>query len=99
MAFPRNNLVENNAIYGARFKESNVQGGYINDDNKLMTDECFILLDLIGEYWGEYFKDDMVTLPIDWQPYEIENGTYFLKGQIMNKNLENMADEWLETKS
>jgi hypothetical protein len=60
-------------------------------------DAAFFLLDYIDSYFDEYFRGDGgVYLPIDWADYEWEGVPLQLKGQILNLEIERMADDLLE---
>ena len=54
------------------------------------------LLDYISEYFAEYFREDGdCYLPIDWTEYQWDGVAFQVKGQILNLELEKMADELL----
>ena len=57
------------------------------------------LLDYVGSYFDEYLRSGgEVYLPIDWVEYECDGVIFQLKGQILNLELEQLADRWLEGK-
>jgi hypothetical protein len=60
---------------------------------------ALILFDYIDLYFEEYLKaDSSVFLPIDWCDYSLEEIDLQLRGQIMNKKIEEMGDDWLAGK-
>lgn len=57
---------------------------------------AMFLLDYITEYFAEYFREDGdCYLPIDWTEYQWDGVGFQVKGQILNLELEKMADELL----
>jgi hypothetical protein len=57
---------------------------------------ALFVLDYIEAYFAEYFREDGgVFLPIDWADYECDGIPLQLKGQILNLEVEKMADELL----
>jgi hypothetical protein len=58
---------------------------------------ALFLVDYIDTYFEEYLyeEDEQIYLPIDWTDHEYEATNFQLRGQIQNKSLETMADEWL----
>lgn len=59
-------------------------------------DAGLFLLDYIDAYFAEYFRENgEVYLPIDWADYESDGIPMQLKGQILNLEVERMADELL----
>ena len=61
------------------------------------TEAALFLIDYIDNYFEEYLyeEDEQIYLPIDWTDHEYEATNFQIRGQIVNKKLENMADEWL----
>ena len=56
------------------------------------------LLDFIGTYFEDYFEENREAyIPIDWAPYKIDGLTIYARGQVLNKKLENMADDILKS--
>ncbi|MBM4251457.1 MAG: hypothetical protein FJ146_05765 [Deltaproteobacteria bacterium] len=57
---------------------------------------AMFLLDYMTEYFAEYFREDGdCYLPIDWTEYQWDGVAFQVKGQILNLELEKMADELL----
>jgi hypothetical protein len=57
---------------------------------------ALFLLDYIALYFEEYFREDEgVYLPIDWTPHTCDEYQFFLRGQILNRKMESMADRLL----
>ena len=55
------------------------------------------VIDLIDQYLIEYFESGReVFLHIDWKTYTIEQYSIHMKGQILNKLAEDMADRILK---
>lgn len=61
------------------------------------SEAALFLIDYIDIYFQEYLleEDEALLLPIDWQDYEYEAINFQLKGQILNRKLEVMADALL----
>ncbi|MCX6112999.1 MAG: hypothetical protein NTY22_06955 [Proteobacteria bacterium] len=56
------------------------------------------LLDFIGSYFEDYFEENRETsIPIDWTLYKADDLTLYARGQVLNKKLENMADDILKS--
>lgn len=74
-----------------------VEGRLAHLDHDMNEREAALfLLDYIDAYFGEYFREDGdVYLPIDWADYEWDGVPLQLKGQILNLEVERMADELL----
>ncbi len=59
-------------------------------------DGALLLADYIDEYFSEFFREaGDCYLPIDWAEFEWEGIPFQLKGQILNLEVEALADEWL----
>ena len=57
---------------------------------------ALFLIDYITEYFAEYFREDGdVFLPIDWIDYEWGGVSFQLKGQLLNLEVERLADALL----
>ncbi|MFY7930282.1 MAG: hypothetical protein ACOVS5_15515 [Oligoflexus sp.] len=58
---------------------------------------ALFLLDYIDTYFEEYLleEDEQLYLPIDWADHQYEAIEFQVRGQILNRKLEAMADEWL----
>lgn len=67
------------------------------DHEMSQRDAALFLLSYIDLYFAEYFREggDMY-LPIDWADYEHDGVKLQLKGQILNLEVERMADALLE---
>lgn len=74
-----------------------VEGRMANIDHDMNPRESgLFLLDYIDSYFEEYFREGGdVYLPIDWAHYEHDGVPLQLKGQILNLEIERMADELL----
>ena len=61
------------------------------------NEAALFLLDYIDVYFEEFLleEEEQLYLPIDWKDFEYEAVSFQMKGQILNKSLENLADEWL----
>jgi hypothetical protein len=61
---------------------------------------ALFLIDYIDNYFEEYLleEDEELFLPIDWSDHEYEAVNFQVKGQILNRKLEALADEWLKEK-
>jgi len=56
------------------------------------------LLDFIGGYFEDYFEENRETyITIDWAKHKVEDLTLYARGQVLNKKLENMADDILKS--
>lgn len=65
-----------------------------------LSEALDLCLDYINSYLSEYFREqEEVYLPIDWAPYFVDGIEIFLKAQLFNRKLENLADQWLEKNS
>lgn len=54
------------------------------------------LFDYLDSYFSEYFaEEENVFVPLDWTKYEHEGETLRVRGQVLNKKLEDEADAWL----
>ncbi len=75
-----------------------VEGRIANLDHDMAPKEAAIyVLDYIDAYFAEFFREGgEVYLPIDWSEYEYDGVPLQLKGQILNLEVEKMADELLE---
>lgn len=59
-------------------------------------DAAMLMIDYIDMYFDEYFREEGgCYLPIDWANYEYDEVSFQLKGQVLNLQAENMADELL----
>lgn len=55
-----------------------------------------LLLDFQDYYFGRYFAEDRdIFLSIDWAEYDFEDTKLQAKGQIFNRQLEQIADDLL----
>lgn len=75
-----------------------VEGRLAHLDHDMTPKEAALfLLEYIDAYFAEYFKEGgEVYLPIDWADYDYDGVPMQLKGQILNLEVEKMADAWLE---
>lgn len=60
--------------------------------------QALFLLAYLDSYWEEFFADDdeNVYLPIDWTVHRYQGQEFYLRGQIINRMIEEMADKLLE---
>jgi hypothetical protein len=77
-----------------------VEGRMRHVDHALTArDAGLFLIDYIDAYFDEYLREGgEVYLPIDWADYECDGVPLQLKGQILNLEIERLADLWLEGK-
>ncbi|MFK7872115.1 MAG: hypothetical protein AB8C84_02945 [Oligoflexales bacterium] len=70
----------------------------ISEDSKLSVfDATAWIVDAIDMYFDEYLNGDESTfLPIDWTEFSTEGHIYQMRGQVMNRKLEDLGDEWLK---
>ena len=62
--------------------------------------QAFFLLACIDSYWEEFFaEDEDVFIPIDWTAYEYQGEKFHLRGQVLNRMAEKMAEELLAEQS
>ena len=75
-----------------------VEGRISDYDHDLNRhDATLFLIDYIDSYFEEFFRENgEVYLPIDWAAFEWEGIPIQLRGQILNLEVENMADDWLK---
>ncbi len=75
-----------------------VEGRIANLDHDMKPSEAALfLLDYIDAYFAEFFREGgEVYLPIDWADYECDGIPLQMKGQILNMEIEKMADEFLK---
>jgi hypothetical protein len=59
---------------------------------------ALFLIDYIDTYFEEYLleEDEQLYLPIDWSDHQYEAVEFQVRGQILNRKLEQLADEWLK---
>ncbi len=58
--------------------------------------QAFLLLAFIDSYWEEFFEEgEDVFISIDWTAYEYQEEKFHLRGQVLNRMAEKMADELL----
>ena len=55
--------------------------------------------DYIDLYFEDYLKNDSILLQLDWGDHLFEGETFQLKGQVMNQEIERLADSLLEQAS
>jgi len=67
-------------------------------EEKKPREAALFLIDYIDTYFEEYLyeEDEDLFLTIDWSDHEYEAVNFQMKGQILNKKLEALADEWLK---
>jgi hypothetical protein len=65
--------------------------------NLTETEAALFLVDYIDVYFDEFFRaGGEVYLPIDWADFTYGGKTFQLRGQILNLELEQMADDWIK---
>ncbi len=58
--------------------------------------QAFFLLAFIDSYWEEFFaENEDVFVPIDWTAYEFQGEKFQIRGQVLNRMAEKIADELL----
>ena len=58
--------------------------------------QAFFLLAFLDTYWEEFFdEDENVFVPIDWTFYEYQGEKFQIRGQVLNRMAEKIADELL----
>lgn len=58
--------------------------------------QVFFLFAFIDAYWEEFFAEgENVFFPIDWTLYKYQEEEFYVRGQILNRLAEKMADEFL----
>jgi hypothetical protein len=62
-----------------------------------VSEAALFLIDYIDTYFEEFLVSQEIYLPIDWADYEYEAVDFQIKGQILNKKLDQLADELLGT--
>ncbi|MFH1223263.1 MAG: hypothetical protein V1647_02845 [Pseudomonadota bacterium] len=69
----------------------------MNENPNTSEEEAKItLLDFTGEYFNEFFTNERGTLiPIEWTLYKEDGKNIYARGQVLNKKLEDMAEEVL----
>ncbi|MCB9643062.1 MAG: hypothetical protein H6728_08310 [Myxococcales bacterium] len=59
-------------------------------------DAQFLLLDFQDYYFGRFLSEGRdVFLTIDWSEYQFDEYLLLARGQIFNRKLDRLADEWL----
>ena len=59
-------------------------------------DSALFLLDRISSYLSEYFIDSDTFLTIEWSSLSFDSRDYEMRGQVFNKKLESLADDFLK---
>ncbi len=75
-----------------------VEGRLMHEAEEMEPHEAALfLIDYIDTYFEEflYEQEEDLFLPIDWTDHEYEAVNFQIRGQIVNKKLESLADEWL----
>jgi hypothetical protein len=75
-----------------------VEGRLLHGAEEMEPREAALfLLDYIDAYFEEYLyeEDEQLYLPIDWTDHEYDAVNFQIRGQIINKKLETLADQWL----
>lgn len=75
-----------------------VEGRLAHLDHDMTAKEATLfLLEYIDAYFAEFFREGgEIYLPIDWADYDFDGVPMQLKGQVLNLEIEKMADELLE---
>ena len=78
-----------------------VEGRIANRDHDLSErDAAVLVLDFIDSYFEEYFREGGdLMLPIDWAEYQWDGTPLQLRGQVINLEAEQLADELLGAES
>jgi hypothetical protein len=65
-----------------------------------VQEAAIFLINFIDLYFAEFFEEDEgLYIPIDWSPYQYEAVDFELKGQIVNMQIEKLAEQWLNSPS
>ncbi len=67
-------------------------------EEKLPREAALFLVDFIDLYLEEYFVDEDEERPyltIDWSDFDYDAIKFQMRGQIVNKSIEDQASEWL----
>ncbi|MEI6093054.1 MAG: hypothetical protein WCQ47_05150 [bacterium] len=71
----------------------------LKDNPDISAEEARLsLMDFIGTYFDDYFTENRdAFVLIDWTSYKVEDLNIYARGQVINKKLENMADDILKS--
>ena len=72
-----------------------VKGRYHKSGDLSSKHAASLMLDYIDLYFEDYLNDDSVLLQLDWGDHVFEGEAFQLKGQVINKKLDRLADELL----
>jgi len=74
-----------------------VEGRLHTEDEEMTSRQAALFLcDYIDLYFEDYFDgDENLFLPIDWSDYEYEAVRFQLRGQVVNRKAELLADSLL----
>lgn len=74
-----------------------VEGRIADSDHHMTRHQAgLFLLDYVDSYFEEFFRENgEVYLPIDWATFDWDGTQVQVRGQILNLELEEMADKWL----
>lgn len=97
--------VENRGTYVTVLLSNTDQSFYYPVEGRLLhepeemepVEAALFLIDYIDTYFEEYLyeQDGEIFIPIDWTDHEYEAVNFQIRGQILNKKLESLADQWL----
>lgn len=76
-----------------------VEGRILHEEEGLAPRKAALfLIDYIDMYFEEFLleEDESIYIPIDWTDHQYEATDFQIRGQILNRKLEAMADEWLQ---
>ena len=67
-----------------------------NDEELLPRKAALHLIDYADLYFEDFLTEgEKLLIPIDWAKHEYDTVEFEMRGQILNKKLESMADEFL----
>lgn len=63
------------------------------------AEAALFLIDFCDSYFEDFLlqEGEEVYLPIDWADFEYEAVSFQMRGQIVNQQLEDLANEWLSS--
>ncbi len=66
------------------------------EEEMLHRDAALFLIDFMDLYFEDYLENgEDLYLPIDWAPYEYDAVKFQIRGQVLNRLVDRMADELL----
>ena len=69
---------------------------FSENENLKTTEGLELVLDFLDYYYSRYLREDReLLLPIDWGSFTFEECQIWARGQILNRKLEQLADQFL----